>query len=212
VKSEDRQTAVAMLTTEHSTLQAARSSTVFKSNGRVSSYLATLSSVLLALSLLGTVTKFGDVFLGVAFVLGGMMVFIGVTTFLRVLEAAVEDALHGLGINRVRHFYEEQLPDLKPFFLQSSHDDIQSVRRDMALFPNHWQGLLSNAGLIGVMNSGVVAIMGYVVTELLFAPFMVTLIGTPVIFSAGLALHLNVQRRAWQRLAKAFPSEFAGQN
>jgi hypothetical protein len=51
------------LSAEYSTLQAARSGTVFESNGRINVYLSTVSSFVVALAFIGNVSRVGKPFL-----------------------------------------------------------------------------------------------------------------------------------------------------
>jgi hypothetical protein len=72
---ERRRQLLQALTTEHFTLQTARSATIADSNGRSALYLATVSSAVVALALLPA------------------LVLLGVLTYLRLVQTAIEDLI-----------------------------------------------------------------------------------------------------------------------
>ena len=96
----DRQALLTMLTTEHFTLQGARSQTVSESGARSSLYLGSVSSTLIALGFVSQVSEGGDVFQ--LFALGALptLFFLGIFTFVRLVESSVEDIGYGRAINR----------------------------------------------------------------------------------------------------------------
>ena len=60
---QNMQTALTIVTAEHAALETERSSIVFEANGRVGSYLATLSGGVVALTFIGEAASFGRAFL-----------------------------------------------------------------------------------------------------------------------------------------------------
>ena len=70
--------AVSFATTEHFTLQTARGITVAEANGRASIYLAALSANLVALALVGQVSRLGPAFHAFALILLPVLGFVGV--------------------------------------------------------------------------------------------------------------------------------------
>jgi hypothetical protein len=93
---------ISMLTTEHFALQGARSATISDASGRASLYLSTVSGTLLALSLLGNATELGVPFVVAALVLAPTLIFLGVVTFVRVLESGLEDSLYARSLTAYR--------------------------------------------------------------------------------------------------------------
>jgi hypothetical protein len=94
---EDRQppepcsAAVSCVTTEHFTLQGARSSTIAESVGRATMFLTSVSGGLVALGLVATATHLGAAFYAFGFVLLPTLTFVGLVTFERALQSGVED-------------------------------------------------------------------------------------------------------------------------
>lgn len=88
-----RQELLSVLTTEHFTLQGARSQTVGESGARSSLYLGSVSSTLIALGFVSPVSEGGDAFQLFALAALPTLYFLGVFTFVRLVESSVEDLL-----------------------------------------------------------------------------------------------------------------------
>lgn len=201
---------VSILTTEHFTLQGSRSATISDASGRASLYLGTLSGTLLALSLLGNATDLGVPFVVAALVLAPTLIFLGIVTFIRVLESGLEDSLYARGINRIRHYYLEVAPELKPYFILSDRDDMDGVLTNMGLTPGgRSQTFFTTASMIGVINSVLVgALVGGLVRLALGSSVGVIFavaVGSFLLSAWG---HLWFQRRAWVRFGDRHPVRF----
>lgn len=92
--SRDRTGLLSALTTEHSSLRAARSATVTESVGRSMIYLGSLSATLVALALIAQNESTVDDFRVCALFLLPMLVFLGTVTFARIIETGIEDAIY----------------------------------------------------------------------------------------------------------------------
>ncbi len=121
------------LTTEHFTLQTARASTIADSNGRAALYLSTVSGAVIALAFIGQVADVGRAFFLFAFALLPALVLLGVLTYLRLLQTAVEDLFYARAINRIRGHYVHLGPDAVRWFLLTSHDDPPAVMVNMGM-------------------------------------------------------------------------------
>src|SRR5919198_4933605 len=87
------------LTTEHFTLQGARSQTVSESSARSSLYLGSVSSTLIALGFVSQVSEGGDLFQLFALAALPTLFVLGLFTFVRLVESSIEDMLYGRAIN-----------------------------------------------------------------------------------------------------------------
>jgi hypothetical protein len=121
------------LSTEHFTLQGARSQTMSESSARASVYVFSLSSTLVALGFIGQLDEVGDVFYLFALTALPTLYLLGVVTFVRLVECGGEDVRYGMAINRIRHFYKELAGDRAELFLLSDHDDATGVFVNMGL-------------------------------------------------------------------------------
>src|SRR5260370_2326694 len=83
--------AVTFVTTEHFTLQGARSSTISESTGRANVFLGAVSGGLIALGLVATAAKTGAAFYTFGLILLPTLAFVGLATFHRVLQSGIED-------------------------------------------------------------------------------------------------------------------------
>ncbi len=141
------------MTTEHFTLQTARSATVAEANGRSALYLGSVSSAVVALAFVGQVSVMGEAFFLFGLVLFPSLLFLGIVTFNRVLQTSLEDIIHAREINRIRHYYVELAPEIGRYFLHSTHDDEAGAFQNMAIVPSKWQPFVTTAGMVAVINS-----------------------------------------------------------
>jgi len=191
------------LTTEHTALQSARSSTVSESAARSGLYLTTLSSAVVALALVGQVSKFGDAFLVFALAILPVVFFLGLVTYGRLLQTGVEDVIYARAIGRIHRVYEGIDPNQAEYFQQTQIDQVglQSV----GLFKLRWQQFLASAAAIAVVNAvvggGFIAIVAGAIWK---APLAAIGLGAvaSVLLAAGFLRH---QWRTWMRVDKALP-------
>jgi hypothetical protein len=149
--------ALQILTTEHWSLLAARSLVYTESMSRTSIFLASLTGSVVAMALVAQTNEFGAEFVAFALVLLPVVFFLGVATFIRLIQVNWEDACWVQGMNRIRHAYLELAPELEPYFVTSRYDDgpgvLQSsvaVRR-WATRPNRF--FVAAPGVVGVVDS-----------------------------------------------------------
>jgi hypothetical protein len=142
------------LTTEHFTLQGARAATTSESAARSSLFLGSVSSALVALGFLASVTG-GDSALFRTFALTVLptLVFLGVVTFVRLVELGTEDMLYGRAINRIRNHYLDLAGVESRMFMMGANDDAPGVLRNMGLRPTPLQLYLTNSFAIAVVTA-----------------------------------------------------------
>jgi hypothetical protein len=143
-----------------------------------------------------------------ALVLFPSLFFLGLVTFDSVLQSAIEDAICLRGINRIRHFYVELAPQMHDYFLLPTHDDAAGVFRRA----RWWQGFLTLAGILAVINGMLAGVfLGLLVSQLfaLSLPLCVTL-GLGV-FLVILVAQLRYQYTQWRavirQLSVLFPPD-----
>src|SRR5205809_8600 len=88
---EQKNHALQFLTTEHFTLQSARSATISDSSSRAALFMSTVSSSLIALAFVGQMSEMGVAFNAFALVLFPTLFIIGLITFERTIQSGVED-------------------------------------------------------------------------------------------------------------------------
>jgi hypothetical protein len=193
----NRQELLTALTTEHFTLQGARSQTVGESAARSTLYLGSVSSTLIALGFVSQVSEGGDVFQLFSLAALPTLYFLGLFTFVRLVESSVEDILYGRAINRIRHYYLELAGKEGRYFMMSGNDDVPGVLANMGLGRGpRWQLFATTASAVSVVNSMVggscVAILLGVTLDL---PLAVAATAGVAFVVASVALHQRYDRR-----------------
>jgi hypothetical protein len=150
--SEERRLAVQILATEQFTLQSARAVATAECSSRCALFLTVLSAAVVALALAAQVTENVQLLAILALT---VVFFLGVVTYLRVLENGIEDYVYVAEMNRIRHFYTEVAPKTAPYFVLSTHDDSEGVHRSMGMHVRRWEHLLTSASVISVVSGAV---------------------------------------------------------
>ena len=141
------------LTTEHFTLQGARSQTMSETSARASVYMYSVSSVLVALGFVSQVADGeGAVFEVFALTVLPVIYFLGCATYLRLVECGAEDLRYGMAINRIRGYYKELADDRADLFLLSGHDDAAGVFLNMGVAPDRRSPAFAFSTAIAVVN------------------------------------------------------------
>jgi hypothetical protein len=149
----DPQQLLTALTTEHFTLQGARSQTFGESSARSSLYLFSVSSTLVALGFIGQVSAVGDAFRVFALTVLPTLYVLGLFTFVRLVQSVAEDFQYARAINRIRHYYLQLAGDQARLFMLSAHDDAAGVLANMGIRQARWQPYFTAPTMIAVINS-----------------------------------------------------------
>jgi hypothetical protein len=149
----DRQELLTALTTEHFTLQGARSQTASESASRASLYILAVSSALVALGFIRPASQTRTTFDVFALIVLPTLYVLGVFTFERVVECSAEDFRYGVAISRIRNYYKQIAGDHKQLFLLSGHDDGQGVFENAAVPAEGRKQFFSFATVVAVINS-----------------------------------------------------------
>src|SRR6188472_1013020 len=116
-----------ILATEHWSLLAARDVTYRAVFSRAAIFLTVVSATVVALALVARATEFGDGFTAFALLVLPVALFVGVATYIRLIEARIDDFWLLSGMNRIRHAYLEISPGLEQYFVTGHHDDEQGL-------------------------------------------------------------------------------------
>lgn len=141
------------LTTEHFTLQGARSQTMSESSARASVFVFSVSSALVALGFVGQISEVGDAFNAFALIVLPTLYLLGVVTFVRLVECGAEDFRYGMAINRIRHYYQELAGDRANLFLLSGYDDETGVFANMGLNGEGRSPVFAFSTAVAVINA-----------------------------------------------------------
>jgi hypothetical protein len=149
-RADPRPAALTAMTTEHFTLQGARSSTISESTGRATMFLSSISGGLVALGLIATATHVGTAFYVFGLILLPTLVFVGLVTFERALQTGIEDLGYARRIAELRGYYFDVAPELAPYLLSVEEPERLHVE---GLRAGLWQGFLTVAGMVGVVTA-----------------------------------------------------------
>lgn len=200
------------MTTEHFTLQTAKSATVAEANGRATLFLSTVSSAVVALAFIGQVSGMGEAFFVFALVLFPCLLFLGFVTFERAIQTAIENMIHSRGINRIRHYYVELAPEVRPYFIHSTHDDVAGVLQGMGVPPSEWQHFVTNAGTVAVINSVLAGVFAGLLCRFVPSLPLYVRVGLGIaVFAVSVVAHRRHQGRRYEeterKLDTLFPSD-----
>ena len=208
--TDDQSHMLQIMTTEHFTLQTARSSTIAETNGRCSIYLNSVSGVVVALAFIGQVSQMGEAFFIFGAVLFPSLLFLGFTTFVRVLQSGIEDMIYARGINRIRHFYVQIVPPTNDYFILPTYDDIASSSlRSLGVIPAGWQLFMTAAGMVEVINSIIAGVLAGMAASRLPGWSLVAcaVLGVGVFLVSAFA-HQRYQAAYWDRVERHLEVRF----
>lgn len=167
-----------LLATEHWSLLATRSMIWNESFSRASMFITVLSAAVVALALVAQVTGFGPGFRLFALLVLPVVLLVGQTTLIQVVEDDKEDFRLMAGMNRLRHAYLELAPELEPYFVTGRHDDEASIMRSYGpdVRINFTRVLANTPNLVAAINLVVVGVLAALVAATLGAPDVVNLV------------------------------------
>ena len=200
-----------ILATEHWSLLASRSLAWSESFNRATMFLATLSWAVVALALVAQASSFGRMFSIFALVILPVVLFIGVTTFIRLGATNYHDALCVTGMNRIRHAYLEIAPDMAQYFVMSSNDDERGVAVTMGLppaMPFYQHMLAATPTIVVIINSIITGVMASIAGSLLTNQTMIVALAGVIGFLVSAALHQLAAQKSIARAIGGFQPRF----
>ena len=196
---DPRPAAVSFVTTEHFALQGSRASTISESTGRASMFLTAVSGGLVALGLVATASGIGSTFYAFALILLPTLAFVGAVTFERALQSGVADYGYGRRIALLRGFYFDNAPEVTPYLLTVPEAERVRVQ---GLGGGPWQGLLTVAGMVGVIACVLFgSTIGLAVAVAFGHKLALSLLAGGVVALVALVALMRFQRAAWMRAA-----------
>jgi hypothetical protein len=153
------------LTTEHFTLQGARSVVISEINSRATIYLSAVSSAVVALAFVTTLSRDADLIRGFSLVLLPLLCFMGFVTKERLSQLSYADFTYQRAINRIRHAYVDVAPEAAKYLTLSIYDDMSGVARTAVYRQGRRMGVLTVALMIGVVNYVIAGLIGGIVFE-----------------------------------------------
>jgi hypothetical protein len=196
------------LTTEHYTLQAARSTTVVEANGRSLLFLSAVSGATVALALVAQLDRLGHVWTVFALAVLPSVLVLGLTTHVRLADLAVQDAFYARAIGRIRSYYLTIDPAAHQYWLMPAGDDPSAVMHHAGQLPHRWHHLSHTATAVDAVAAVVTGVLtGIVSTHFAMAQGLVVagaIVSAVATFSA---LYYD-QARRWRRSSESQPTRF----
>ena len=162
-----------VLAAEYGLLTAALGAAWSASLTRTSLFLFSLSASGVALGFAAQGGVAQGPFRTFALVVLPILLFIGIATFIRVVQVQRESIVYITGLNRIRHFMAEGAPAARRFLVLPIYDDqvalYRSIGTGMTVKPPRYQVLylvVQTQGMVGVVTAAVAA----AIVGLLVAP------------------------------------------
>ena len=206
-----------ILATEHWSLLATRALTYNESLSRVTIFLSILSGAIIALALVAQVSRFGAAFIAIAIPLLALVAFTGVSTIGRLMQLNGDDYRWVIGMNRLRRAYLDMYPELEPYFITGSSDDLPGALQTIGyrLAPVRKAGSVLHAlqvlpGMLSVIVAAVVGAIGALVALAFGTTSLVVLLAAGAAFLIAMVWLTMWGRRGLRRpdplLEPRFPS------
>ena len=200
-----------ILSTEHWSLLASRNLAWNEAFSRTGIFLTALSGAIVALALVAQATQFGDGFRLFGLVILPVVLFIGIGTQLRLESSSYHDVLCIVGMNRIRSAYLELAPDLEPYFVMGTTDDIAGIQATMANPPGRSMVaavVAATPWLVSVLDALLAGAIGAMAALQLAASAPAAVLIGAVLFVAAMALQAWLARRDINQLMASHRPRF----
>ena len=172
-------------------------------------FLTVVSASLIAIGFFGTATRFGGGFVVFVLALLTSLWMLGFFTFVRIIQAAVEDVIISFGIARIRHRYVEIAPNLRDLFVRSIHDDFRGINAEMGSEPSWWQRLMPTYVVISFVTSVIAgAEVAFALGEIFRVPPVVQAAAAIATFTINASGFRIIASRLWNSIGRGFPSRY----
>ncbi len=187
-----------ILTTEHWSLLATRGLSWNEAFSRAAMFLSALSAAVVALALVAQATTFGDGFVMFALLILPIVLFLGIATFVRLVEIDHEDIRWVIGMNLLRHAYLDAAPELRPYFITGWHDDEAGIMATFGAKPGPGgfvHEFVTTPGVLAVVDGVLAGVLTGIVGTRLDADMAITIGLAVAIALATVALLATYQYR-----------------
>jgi hypothetical protein len=98
-------------------------------------------------------SRLGVAFYVFALILLPVLTYVGVVTFLRLVQSSIEDIAYAHRIALLRSFYVSVSPELEPYLVIVQGRDSAAPVNEARVAASAWQLTLTVAGMVAVVNS-----------------------------------------------------------
>jgi multidrug transporter EmrE-like cation transporter len=201
-----------LLSTEHWSLLATRSMSWNEAFSRTGMFLSTLSAATVALALAGPAMEFGTSFPLFALVVLSVTLFLGLATYIRLLQVNNEDLYWVAGMNRIRGAYTKLSPGIEDDFVTGHSLDTDGMARtfgavDVTSSVSPWHMLVTTPAVVAVISSAIAGVMaGLVAGQLSMAVEVALIAGIGVFLVAVVGLIAYGRREANRYITRVMES------
>ena len=154
-----------LLSTEHWSLLATRSMSWNEAFSRTGMFLSTLSAATVALALAGPAMSFSSAFPLFALVVLSVTLFLGLATYVRLVQVNNEDLYWVAGMNIIRGAYAKLSPGIEKEFVTGHGLDADGMARtfaavDVTTSVSPWHMLITTPAVVAVISSAIAGVMG----------------------------------------------------
>ncbi len=201
---------ITIITTEHYNLQSGRSATIAEANGRATLFVGAVSSTLVALALVGQLSRLGTAFFVFSLVVLPTLCFMGLITFERLLQSLWADYVYSVGLYRIHHLYLEYAPQLRPYLIFSSPALLQGAG-ERPVVRSFWrQSFFTMAAMIAVINSVLIGSFIGLLLAALNLPLWAGAGACIVAFLVSEGFHQRHQWAQWRAVLRSIPDPPSG--
>jgi len=188
------------LTTEHWSLLATRSMSWNEAFSRTSMFLSTLSAATVALALAGPAMSFGSAFALFALIVLTVTLFLGIATYVRLVQVNNEDLYWVTGMNMLRGEYAKLSPGIEDHFVTGHTLDVPGIARTFAAFdvtsnPSPFHMLITTPAVVGVISSAIAGVIAGLLVFNTGLDHLVAIVVGIAIFVAAVLLSIGYGRR-----------------
>jgi hypothetical protein len=205
-----------LLSTEHWSLLATRSMSWNEAFSRTGMFLSTLSAATVALALAGPAMQFGSAFPLFALVVLSVTLFLGLATYVRLLQVNNEDLYWVAGMNLIRNAYTRLSPGIEDDFVTGHGLDPDGMARtfgavDVTSTVSPWHMLVTTPAVVAVISSAIAGVMGGLVAgQLSMALEVAVIVGIGVFLVTVVVLIAYGRREADRYIARVMESRGIG--
>jgi hypothetical protein len=201
-----------LLSTEHWSLLATRSMSWNEAFSRTGTFLSTLSAGTVALALAGPAMSFGGAFPLFALIVLSVTLFLGIATFVRLVQVNNEDLYWVSGMNLIRAEYARISPGIEKSFVSGHTLDSEGIARTFGAFnvtsnlsPLHM--LITTPAIVAVISSAIAGIIAGLLAIQFGHDVTIAIVAGAVIFIAAVIVSISYGLRESRRyIARAIDS------
>jgi hypothetical protein len=161
--------------------------------------MGTVSSFVVALAFVGTIAGAGRVFELFALTLLPVLFTLGLLTYMRLSESALEDAFYGRAINLIRRYYTEIDPQRSAYLALSTHDDLRGVMLSSGRPHTRWHAVSHTATMVLVVTAAIAGVgIGLFSSAVIGFSDPVFAAGGVMVGAVVIGVALVVEHRRWR--------------